>query len=269
MLPVYFSKELAFVARSNFVVMPHFSNLDVFSENLCEILGLNKSEFNFINVSSNLNIPEKVIPANDEIFVDEALFYEIKNLDQDSFIYFDKYYQHILQNLEIAGSATFLTITDSKLLYELGYSYFTKIFKEKPLEGAVYFTGLSNFSFTSEYFLNLISDVYSGEGLVKVYISNLMGQHVKENAKLIGSIFFGSGKTQILADFGIDEEHKINITQATRVKIDLGKKTTKVIIKNPTKEYRLEIEEGEVGFFVDLRDKPIKNKSILQNKIFV
>lgn len=269
MIPVYLSKVLAFVTKPNFVVVPHFSNLDVLSENISDTLKINKSELNFINVNSSLNVTEKVELAENEIFIDESLFSEIHNLNGDSFVYFDNYYQNLLQNLEIAGPASFLTINDSKLLYELGYAYFTRIFKERSLLGSFYFTGLCNIIFTSQQLLSLISDAYSGEGLVKIYASSLMGHHVSEEAKLVGSIFFGSGKAELLVDFGIDEDHKINFSSAERLQVNLGGKPTKISLKTPAKEYNFEADDGEVGFFVDLRRKPIRSMNLLETEISI
>ncbi|MDA1338205.1 MAG: hypothetical protein O2871_02480 [bacterium] len=269
MIPVYLSKVFAYVVKQPFLVVPHFSNLDILSENLSETLKVKSSELNFINVNSDLIVKEKVEIGSNEIFIDERLFDEIKRLEQDSFVYSDKYYQNLIQNLEIAGPASFLTINDRKLLYELGYSYFSNLFKQKSLQGSIYLTGLSNFAFTSEMLLSLISDSYSGEGLVKVYKSSLMGQHMKDAEKLIGSIFFGSGKIVVGVDFGLDEDHKINITKADKVQINLGKNLTQVNIKTLSKGYKFLAEEGEVGFFIDTRDKPVKSINLLKSKVLV
>ena len=267
MLPVYLSKALAFVVRSKLIVAPHFSSIDVLTENLVETLKINKSELNFININSNLDIAEKVELGKNEFFVDESLFNEVRNLNQDSFIYSDYSYQNLLWNLEIAGPVAFLAVNDQKLLYELGCSYFTRLFKQRSLSGSLYFTGLASSVFTAEQLLGLVSDCYSGEGMVKIYTSNLAGKQVTESAKLVASLFFGSGKAEISVDFGFDEDHQINISRAERVRINLGGKTTKISVKTSAKVYDFEVEEGEVGFFVDLRDKPLNSINLVKNKI--
>jgi len=267
MLPVYLSKFLAFVSLPKLVVVPHFSNLSVLSENLSETLNTDKSELNFININSNLNVKEQVQFGNKEIFVDEKLFSQINNLEKDSFIYFDEYYQNLLQNLQISGPASFLDIQDQKLLYELGYSYFTNLFHTKSLSGKLYFTGLASSVFRKEQLISLVSDSYSGEGLVSIYTSSYIGRHAPDNSKLLSSIFFGAGKTNLSIDFGIDEEHEMTITKSERVRVNLGGETTKVTLQTTGKSYQFNIDEGEYGFFIDLRDKPTKSKNILETKI--
>ena len=120
MLPVYLSKALAFVVRSKLIVAPHFSSIDVLTENLVETLKINKSELNFININSNLDIAEKVELGKNEFFVDESLFNEVRNLNQDSFIYSDYSYQNLLWNLEIAGPVAFLAVNGFRAIGCIG-----------------------------------------------------------------------------------------------------------------------------------------------------
>jgi len=267
MLPVYLSKSLAFVSLPKLVVVPHFSDLTVLSENLSETLNVDKSEFNFININSDLNVKEQVQLLENEIFIDEQLFHQINELEEDSSIYFDKYYQNLLQNLQIAWPVSFLDMQDQKLLYEIAYSYFTKVFQNRSLSGNVYFTGLASSAFKKEQLISLVSDCYSGEGLVKIYTSSYIGRHVPDNSTLLSSIFFGAGKITLSVDFGIDEAHYINITKSERVRVNLGKETTKVTIQTSGKLHKLKIDEGEYGFYIDLRNKPIKSKNLLETKI--
>jgi|GEM_PF-6280277 len=267
MLPVYLSKVLAFVANSDYTVVPHFSNIEILRENLSETLKVDPAELEFFNINTNLALFEPLKLEQNEIFVDESIFSEIKNLDNDSFIYFDSYYKNLLQNLEIAGPASFLAIQDPKLLYEIGYSYFSNLFKEKALTGSIYITGLTNKLFSDEQIISLITDAYSGEGLVKIYTSKVIGQQSKADAKLLADVFFGAGKTEIDVDFGIDEEHKINMTKADRIRVNLGGKPTKVNVKTPARIYSFDAEEGELGFFIDLRLKPMKSNNLLEDKI--
>jgi len=254
MLPVYLTKSLAIVNGYKDIVLPHYSNIDVLKENLNGIFPT--EEFELINVDFDKNSKEltKYSIKDDEIFIGEEIFSEENIKKNEGLFLTEESYDILLANYNIVGPNIFLTVKDDKLLYELGYSYFTQLFKNKEIKDALLLRGLANILYSKTGLVSLVTDTYYAEGFMSLMLPDIKNKEIN-----LANVFFSSFDVELFIDFGLDEEHKIVIKKGKREKIDIGEDSLDIRVKADSKEYKIKVNASELGFFVDTRKKPIKS----------
>ena len=257
MLSVYLTKSLAIVNNHKNIALPHYSNIDLLNENLKSIFPA--EEFDLINVDFDKNPKQltKYIIKDNEIFVQEDIFSEENIKKNEDLFLTQQSYDILLANYNIVGPNIFLSVKDDKLLYELGLSYFTNLFKNKEIKGILLLSGLANILYSKPVLVSLVTDTYCEEGFVNLVLS--INPHKQIN---LANVFFSNADVELFINFGLDEEHKMVIKKEKREKIDIGKDSLDIRVKVDFKEYKIKVEPSELGFFVDTRNKPIKSVNL-------